>query len=347
MFIKLKKIFSDDMSVDLGTANTLIYIPDEGVVLNEPSVVAVKASADDNDKDRIRAVGKEAKTMLGRTSHKIEVIRPLKDGVVADFTAAGRMLEVFIRRATRRNGQRLFSLGPRVLVCVPYGATQVERKAIQGSAQSAGARKVSLFEEPILAALGAGLPVEEAGGQFVLDIGGGTSEMAVLSLGDIVLAESLRVGGDHFNKSIIDYVDKEHNLLIGESKAEEIKHALGTAYPNHNPKEAEVSGRSKRDERPVKITLKSSDMYAALVNSLREIAENVDSVLGKASPDLAADIEKNGIMVTGGGALLHGIDKYLKGATSLDVHIAEDPLTCVARGGGLPCSGEGPAAVKC
>ncbi len=330
MLSKILKMFSDDMSVDLGTANTLIYIPGQGMVLNEPSVVALRALADKNDKSRILAVGKQAKTMLGRTSNKIQVIRPLKDGVVADFTAAGAMLQDFIRRATR---QHYFSMGPRVLVCVPFGATEVERKAIKNSAESAGARKVYLAEEPLLAALGAGLPIKDSGGQFLLDIGGGTSEMAVLTFGDIVVAESLRVGGDHFNNSIIEYVRHEHNLQIGEASAENLKHTIGTAYPASDPQEMQVRGRNRQDGTPHETMLARSDMYHALEDSLKKIASGIKSVLEKTSPDLISDIQTNGITVTGGGALLHGIDKYLKGEIHIPVHLAEDPLGCVARGG--------------
>ena len=323
-------MFSEDMSVDLGTANTLIYIPGRGKVLNEPSVVALKAMADINDKNRVLAVGTRAKTMVGRTSNRIDVIRPLKDGVVADFGAAESMLQYFIRNATR---QRYFSMGPRVLVCVPFGATPVERRAIKSSAESAGARKVYLYEEPILAAMGAGLPIKDAGGQFVLDIGGGTSEMAVLSLGDIVQAESLRVGGDHFNASIMEYVSREKNLLIGESTAENLKHTIGTAYPTIDPKEMKVHGRNRQDGAPSETTLSSGDMYNALEESLKKIALRINNVLEKTSPDLISDIQAHGITLTGGGALLHGMDKFLQGEIKISVHIAEDPLGCVARGG--------------
>ena len=325
-----RRLFSDDMSIDLGTANTLVYVPGEGVVLDEPSVVAIRRYSEQN-KPQIEAVGVDAKRMIGRTPANIEVVRPLRDGVVADFATAEKMLQYFIRKASQR---RLFTLGPRVLICVPCGATQVERRAIRAAAEAAGARKVFLYEEPLLAALGAGLNIEEPCGHFILDIGGGTSEVAVLSLNDIVYADSSRTGGDHFNQSIIDYVRRQCGLLIGETTAEQVKHTIGSAYRPQTVEEMEVRGRDLSDGTPRSITLNSNEVNDALQEPLQIVLNKVHSVLEQTPPDLASDIMARGIVVTGGGAMLSGIDELLMQEIKVSVIIANEPLYCVARGGG-------------
>lgn len=327
----LRKLFSEDMAIDLGTANTLVYVPGKGIVLNEPSVVAIRKYADIRDKNRIEAIGTEAKTMIGRTPHNIEVIRPLRDGVIADYDAAEKMLQHFIRKTMRR---RLFPVGPRVLICVPYGATQVERHAIQAAATTAGARKVYVYEEPILAAMGAGLNIQEPRGYFVLDIGGGTSEVAVLSLGEIVYGASSRTGGDHFNQSIIDHVRRSFGLLIGESTAENIKHSIGNASRPQTIEEMEVRGRNLADGAPRSITINSNEVNDALQDPLRAILDQIRAVLDQTPPDLTSDIMSNGIVVTGGGAMLSGIDELLSQEIGIPVIAADEPLYCVARGGG-------------
>ena len=330
MLDNLRGFFVNDLSIDLGTANTLIFVRDGGIVLNEPSVVAIRS--DGRGGKRIEAVGLDAKRMLGRTPSNISTIRPLKDGVIADFMVTEKMLQHFIKKVHRR---RLLRPVTRVLVCVPYGSTQVERRAIRESASNAGARKVYLVEEPIAAAIGAGIPIGDARGSMVLDIGGGTSEVAVISLNGIVYAESVRIGGDRFDEAIIAYVRRQYNMLIGEATAERIKHTIGTAYPGHEVKEIEVVGRHLSAGVPRAFTLNSNEILDALQEPLSGILGAVKTALEKTPPELGSDVAERGIVLTGGGALLQDLDKLISEETGLPVIIAEDPLTCVARGGGM------------
>ena len=330
MFKRLRGYFSSDLSIDLGTANTLIYVRDKGIVLNEPSVVAVQDDQAGRGKV-IVAVGAEAKNMLGRTPGHINAVRPMKDGVIADFTYTEKMLQYFIGKV---HGNRVLKPSPRVLVCVPYGSTQVERRAIQESAEGAGARWVRLIEEPMAAAVGAGLPVHEARGSMVLDIGGGTSEVAVISLNGIVYASSVRIGGDRFDDAIINYVRRNYGILIGESTAEKIKIEIGSAYPGQQVNEISVKGRNLSEGVPRSFTLNSNEILEALQEPLQGIVGAVKAALEQTPPELGSDVAERGIVLTGGGALLRDIDKLLMEETGLPVVIAEDPLTCVARGGG-------------
>ncbi len=330
MFKRIRGLFSNDLSIDLGTANTLIYIPGQGIVLNEPSVVAIK-----EDKIRgaktIAAVGADAKQMLGRTPGNITAIRPLKDGVIADFAVTERMLRFFIEKV---HESKLFRPSPRILICVPCGSTQVERRAIRESAAMAGAREVYLIEEPMSAAVGAGLPVDEPYGSMVLDIGGGTSEVAVISLNGIVYSASVRIGGDRFDDAIINYVRRNYGTLIGEATAERIKHEIGTAYPGSEIKEIEVKGRNLAEGVPRSFALNSNEILEALQEPLSGIVGSVKVALEQTPPELGADVANRGIVLTGGGALLADIDRLIAEETGLPVNIADDPLTCVARGGG-------------
>ena len=321
-------LFSNDMSIDLGTANTLIYMSGKGIVLNEPSVVAIRQDARGGSKS-IEAVGVEAKKMLGRTPENITAIRPMKDGVIADFTHTEKMLQYFIKKA---HGGLFFS--PRVVVCVPCGATQVERRAIRESAQGAGARKVFLVEEPMAAALGAGIPIDEASGSMVLDIGGGTSEVAIMSLNGIVFSDSVRVGGDRFDEAIINYIRRNYGILIGEATAEKIKHEIGSAYPGKELREIEVRGRNLSEGVPRSFTINSNEVLEALQESLYGIVSAVKTALERTPPELSSDVADRGLVLTGGGALLRDIDRLLMEETGIPVVIADDPLTCVARGGG-------------
>jgi rod shape-determining protein MreB len=330
MFKNLRGYFSNDLSIDLGTANTLIYVRGKGIVLNEPSVVAIREEPGRGGK-KIEAVGTDAKSMLGRTPGHITAIRPMKDGVIADFTVTEKMLQYFIEKV---HGNRLIRPSPRVLVCVPYGSTQVERRAIQESAEGAGARWVRLIEEPMAAAVGAGLPVHEARGSMVLDIGGGTSEVAVISLNGIVYASSVRIGGDRFDEAIINYVRRNYGILIGESTAEKIKIEIGSAYPGQQVNEISVKGRNLSEGVPRSFTLNSNEILEALQEPLAGIVGAVKVALEQTPPELGADVAERGIVLTGGGALLRDVDKLLMEETGLPVVTAEDPLTCVARGGG-------------
>jgi rod shape-determining protein MreB len=330
MFKKLCGIFSKDISIDLGTANTLIYLPGQGIVLNEPSVVAVRQDPM-NGQTRVAAVGLEAKRMLGRTPGNILATRPLKDGVIADFYITEKMLQHFINKV---HENKFLKPSPRVLVCVPCGSTQVERRAIRESALGAGAREVFLLEEPMAAAMGAGLPVEEASGSMVVDIGGGTTEVAIISLNGIVYAASVRIGGDRFDEAIINYVRRNYGSLIGETTAERIKQDIGTAFPSSEVKEIEVRGRNLAEGVPRSFTLNSNEILEALQEPLAGIVGAVRAALEQAPPELAADIAERGMALTGGGALLKDLDRLLMEETGLPVIIAEDPLTCVARGGG-------------
>lgn len=330
MFKGIRGIFSNDLSIDLGTANTLIYSRGQSIVLDEPSVVAIRQDRDGGPKT-IAAVGREAKMMLGRTPGTIKAIRPLKDGVIADFTVTEKMLQHFIKKV---HEARFFRPSPRVLVCVPCGSTQVERRAIRESAAGAGAREVYLIEEPMAAAIGANMPVGEARGSMVLDIGGGTSEVAVLSLNGIVYSASVRIGGDKFDESIVNYVRRNYGILIGEATAERIKHEIGQAFPGNEVRELEIKGRNLAQGIPRSFTLNSNEMLEALQEPLAGIVGAVKTALEQTPPEMGADVAERGIVLTGGGALLRNIDRLLMEETGLPVIIAEDPLTCVARGGG-------------
>jgi rod shape-determining protein MreB len=331
MFKKLRGIFSNDLSIDLGTANTLIYVRGKGIVLDEPSVVAIRQERGAGGQRTVAAVGLEAKRMLGRTPGNITAIRPLKDGVIADFHVTEKMLQHFIHKV---HETRFLRPSPRVLVCVPCGSTQVERRAIRESALSAGAREVFLIEEPMAAAVGAGMPVEEASGSMVVDIGGGTTEVAIISLSGIVYSASVRIGGDRFDEAIVNYVRRNYGSLIGEATAERIKHEIGTAYPGHEVREIDVRGRNLAEGVPRSFTLNSNEILEALQEPLSGIVGAVRAALEQAPPELAADIAERGLVLTGGGALLRDLDRLLMEETGLPVIVAEDPLTCVARGGG-------------
>ena len=330
MFKRLRGYFSSDLSIDLGTANTLIYVRDRGIVLNEPSVVAVQDDYSRGGKV-IVAVGADAKMMLGRTPGNITAVRPMKDGVIADFTYTEKMLQHFIGKV---HDNRLLKPSPRVLVCVPVGSTQVERRAIRESAEGAGARTVAIVSEPMAAAVGAGLPVQEARGSMVLDIGGGTSEVAVISLNGIVYAQSARTGGDRFDEAIMNYVRRNYGILIGETTAERIKIEIGSAYPGQTVREISVKGRNLSEGVPRSFTLNSNEILEALQEPLQGIVGAVKQALEQTPPELGSDVADRGIVVTGGGALLRDIDKLITEETGVPVVIAEDPLTCVARGGG-------------
>ena len=331
MFKRLRGIFSNDLSIDLGTANTLIFVRGQGIVLNEPSVVAVRMDRGPGGPQTVASVGLEAKQMLGRTPGNIRTVRPMKDGVIADFDMTEQMLQHFIKKV---HFGRFLRPSPRVLVCVPCSSTQVERRAIKESAEGAGAREVFLIEEPMAAAIGAGIPIHEARGSMVLDIGGGTSEVAVLSLNGIVYSTSIRVGGDHFDDAIINYVRRSYGTLIGEATAERIKLEIGCAYPLPATREMEVSGRNLAEGVPKMITLNSNEILEALSEPLSGITTAVKNALEQTPPELCADVAETGIVLTGGGALLKQLDKLLMEETGLPVIISEDPLTCVARGGG-------------
>ena len=330
MFKNIIGYFSNDLSIDLGTANTLVYARGKGVVLNEPSVVALR-TGDGRPTKTVVAVGTDAKAMLGRTPGSIEAIRPMKDGVIADFIVTEAMLQAFIKKA---HGTRYFRPSPRVLVCVPFGSTQVERRAIRESAEGAGARKVYLIDEPMAAAIGAGLPVHEARGSMVVDIGGGTSEIAVISLNGIVYGNSIKIGGDTFDDAIINFIRRNYGMLIGEATAERIKHEIGSAYPGDSVGEISVKGRNLSEGVPRTFTLNSNEILDALQEPLQAIANALKSALEQTPPELGSDIAERGIVLTGGGALLANIDKLLSEETGLPVILADNPLTCVARGGG-------------
>mgnify|MGYP003701739003 FL=1 len=331
MFRSLMGMFSNDLSIDLGTANTLIYVRDQGIVLDEPSVVAIRQDRGPGGPKSISAVGAEAKAMLGRTPGNITAIRPLKEGVIADFTVTEKMLQHFIHKV---HEARFFRPSPRVLICVPCGSTQVERRAIKESAAGAGAREVYLIEEPMAAAIGAGMPVDEARGSMVLDIGGGTSEVAVISLNGIVYSSSVRIGGDRFDEAIVNYVRRNYGTLIGESTSEHIKQEIGSAYPGAEMKELEVKGRNLAQGVPRSFTLNSNEILEALQEPLAGIVGAVKTALEQTPPELGADVAERGIVLTGGGALLRDLDRLIMEETGLPVVVADDPLTCVARGGG-------------
>lgn len=332
MFLRrIRGIFSNDLSIDLGTANTLIYARDQGIVLNEPSVVAIRQDPSRGGQKSVAAVGDDAKQMLGRTPRNITAIRPTKDGVIADFTVTEKMLQYFIHKV---HESKIIRPSPRVLICVPCGSTQVERRAIRESAAGAGAREVYLIEEPMSAAIGAGLPVEEARGSMVLDIGGGTSEVAILSLNGIVYSNSARIGGDKFDEAIINYIRRNYGTLVGESTAERIKKEIGSAFPGNEVREIEVKGRNLAEGVPRSFTLNSNEILEALQEPLTGIINAVKKALEQTPPELGADVAERGIVLTGGGALLRDLDRLIEEETGLPVIVAEDPLTCVARGGG-------------
>ena len=322
------RYFSNDIAIDLGTANTLIYIKGKGIVLDEPSVVAVQV--DNAGRNETLAVGTEAKKMLGRTPGSIQAIRPMKDGVIADFVITGKMLKAFIRKVNSSK----WAAAPRIVICVPCGATQVERKAIRDSAQEAGASAVYLIEEPMAAAIGAGLPIEDPTGSMVVDIGGGTTEVGVISLNGVVYSHSIRVGGDTFDEAIIQYVRRNYGMLIGEASAEEIKKRIGSAFPSTEVSEMDVKGRNLAEGIPRSFTITSNEVLEALADPLSQIVQAVRSALEQTPPELGADIAERGLVLTGGGALLKGLDRLLAEETGLPVLIAEDALTCVARGSG-------------
>ena len=318
-------MFNKDIGIDLGTANTLVYLRGKGIVMREPSVVAVDTKTDD-----VRGVGQEAKAMIGRTPGNIVAVRPLKDGVIADYDITANMLSYFIKRVCGSN--KFF--GPRVVICIPSGVTEVERRAVREATLKAGARQVSVIEEPMAAAIGAGLPISEPTGSMIVDIGGGTSEVAVISLGGIVASRSVRVGGDEFDQSIIAYIKRKYNLLIGERTAEDIKIQIGSAYPLEEETTLEIKGRNLVDGLPKNITIGSEEIREALSESLYKVVDAVKETLERTPPELSADIIDHGITLSGGGALLRGLDQLISNETGIDVHVAETPLDCVALGSG-------------
>jgi len=328
MLKKLRGMFSNDLSIDLGTANTLIYVRDQGIVLNEPSVVSIRIH---NGQKTVTAVGTDAKRMLGRTPGNITAIRPLKDGVIADFQVTEKMLQHFIHKVHENSFIRP---SPRVLVCVPCKSTQVERRAIRESVMSAGAREVRLIEEPMAAAIGAGLPVDQASGSMVVDIGGGTTEIAIISLNGVVYSESVRVGGDRFDDAITTHVRRNYGSLIGDATAERIKKEIGRAFHSNEIREIDVRGRNLAEGVPRSFTLNGDEIMEALQEPLSAIVQAVKSAMEQAPPELASDIAESGLVLTGGGALLMDLDKLLSEETGVPVIVADDPLTCVARGGG-------------
>jgi rod shape-determining protein MreB len=328
MFKKLRGMFSNDLSIDLGTANTLIYVRDRGIVLNEPSVVSIRIH---NGQKTVTAVGADAKRMLGRTPGNISAIRPLKDGVIADFQVTEKMLQHFINKVHENSFIRP---SPRVLVGVPCKSTQVERRAIRESVMGAGAREVRLIEEPMAAAIGAGLPVDQASGSMVVDIGGGTTEIAIISLNGVVYSESVRIGGDRMDEAITTHVRRNYGSLIGDATAERIKKEIGCAFASKEIREIDVRGRNLAEGVPRSFTLNSDEILEALQEPLSGIVQAVKSALEQSPPELSSDIAETGLVITGGGALLRDLDKLLSEETGLPVIVAEDPLTCVARGGG-------------
>ena len=328
MFDWLAGIFSNDLAIDLGTANTLVYLKGQGIVTNEPSVVAVRY--ENRGGKKILAVGREAKEMLGRTPGSITAIRPMKDGVIADFEVTEAMLRYFIERAHNRRTM----VKPRIVICVPYGITEVEKRAVRESAESAGARQVFLIEEPMAAAIGAGLPITDPSGNMIVDIGGGTTEVAVISLAGIVYSQSVRVGGDKMDESIVNFLKRKYSLLVGERTAEQIKISIGTAYPDDKVFKKCVKGRDLIAGVPKAIEINSDEIREAIAEPVNSIVETVKTALEQTPPELAADIVDQGIVLAGGGALIRNLDVLLREETGLPVMIAEDPLCSVALGSG-------------
>jgi len=326
-FFSMVSMFSKDIGIDLGTANTLVFMRGKGIVMREPSVVAVDVRTDE-----VLAVGKQAKEMLGRTPGSIVAVRPLKDGVIADFDVTAAMLKYFIKTALKSGVLNR----PRVVICIPSGVTEVERRAVEDAARQAGSNNVDLIEEPMAAAIGAGLPVGEPTGSMVVDVGGGTSEVAVISLGDIVTAVSVRMAGDKYDEAIVTYVKKKYNLLIGERTAEEIKVKIGSAFPTEDTLNSfvEIKGRNLLDGLPKNVTIHADEVREALSDSVMTVVDAIKDTLEKTPPELAADIIDRGIMLTGGGALLRGFDKLVSQETGIPVNIAERPLDCVVEGTG-------------
>ena len=334
----IKNIFrnfvDNDLAIDLGTANTLIFAKGRGVVLDEPSVVAiqnVQGPGGPQSRKTVLAVGAEAKSMLGRSPQSIEAIRPMKDGVIADFNVTEEMIKHFIKKTVSAN---MFSPSPRIVICVPYGATQVEKRAIRESAERAGAKQVFLIEEPMAAAIGADLPIQDATGSMVIDVGGGTTEVGVISLGGIVYASSARVGGDKIDQSIVDYMRRNYGTLISEPTAEKIKQTVGSAFPLNELLSIDITGRNLAEGLPRKLNISSNEILEAISEPLHTIVGAVKTALEQTPPELGSDIAENGMILTGGGALLKNLDRLLQEETGIPVIIAEDPLTCVARGCG-------------
>ncbi len=332
MLEKFVKILSKDMAIDLGTANTLIYVSGQGVILDEPSVVVVKNEGGFRAKRTVLAVGNEAKSMIGRVPAGLEAIRPMKDGVIADFTVTELMIKYFIKKIYKNS---LLRPSPRIVICVPCGSTQVERRAIRESALGAGASQVFLLEEPLAAAIGAGINISEAVGSMVVDIGGGTTEIGVISLGGMVYKSGVRVGGDKFDEAIVTYVRRNYGILIGDQTAETLKIKIGMAYPGLEVLEMEVNGRNLNQGMPQSFTITSSEIMEALTDPVNELVTAIKLALENTPPELGADISERGVMMTGGGALLRGLDRLVQEETGLPVLIAEDPLGCVARGCGM------------
>lgn len=330
MFNSFFGLFSNDLAIDLGTANTLIYLKGQGIVCNEPSVVAVRNDGSTGSRRKVVAVGSEAKSMLGRTPESISAIRPMKDGVIADFEIAEEMLRHLIRKVHNRRAL----VRPRIIICVPHGVTEVEKRAVQDSAQSAGAREVYLIEEPMAAAIGAGLPITEATGSMILDIGGGTTEIAVISLKGIVYSRSVRVGGDKMDDAIQNYVRRRYNMLIGERTAEEIKLAIGTALPSGENMELEIKGRDLVQGVPKAATVSEDEIRESLLEPINQIVDVVQIALEKTPPELASDIVDRGITLAGGGAMLRNLDRLISERTGLPVVVADDPLSTVVIGSG-------------
>ena len=336
MFNKLfQNLVDNDIAIDLGTANTLIFAKGKGIVLDEPSVVAIRHEEGPSGpftKKSLLAVGAEAKTMLGRSPQNIQAIRPMKDGVIADFNITEEMIKYFISRVHSMNW---FTPNPRIVICVPYGATQVERRAIRESAERAGAKQVFLIEEPMAAAIGAGLPVNEATGSMVIDIGGGTTEVGVISLGGIVYASSARVGGDKIDQAIIEYMRRNYGTLISEPTAEKIKKQIGSAFPMTDLMEMEVTGRNLAEGLPRKIVISSNEILESISEPLQQIVSAVKAALEETPPELGADISETAMVLTGGGAMLKNLDRLLMEETGIPVILAEEPLTCVVKGCGI------------